>query len=383
MAFSSRRKFLIGTAATVATAAATGWYFFNKKPPLGLKVEDSTLELGRNFLAKFISTDIHAHPGRSFVENAENLSGKIRLYAALGSFEDDTIADLVEGGITMASFSTVSDFQLLGLKQGGGLEAKREFKDGEAWLSYQHQMARLKEVLKDSRILPILSPEDIFKAKQEHKVGAFFSAEGADFLQGSLQHLDKCYQDGMRSITLMHYHINQVGDIQTQPPRHKTLSPFGVDLVKAMNKKGMLIDLAHAARGTSLKAMEVTEKPVMISHTAIRRPGFDNARFIGMDEAKMLANTGGIIGAWPAGLGLSTFSDYIDQIFHLVDEIGIDHVAMGSDMDANYKPVFYSYQQGPLLAGTLLQRGMSESEAAKFLGGNFMRVFREVATNNR
>jgi len=185
----------------------------------------------------------------------------------------------------------------------------------------------------------------------------------------------------VRSLTLVHYHINEIGDIQTQPPRHKSLTPFGISLVKAMNQKGMIVDLAHAARGTSLKAMEVTEKPVMISHSAVRRSGFDNARFIGKDEAKMLVSTGGIIGAWPAGLGLSTFDDYIDQIFHLVDELGIDHVSIGTDMDANYKPVFHSYNQAPLLVGTLLKRGMNEAEVTKIIGGNFMRVFKEVSVN--
>ena len=376
----TRRKFLISSAGAILISGAGIGYFLNKKPPLGLKVDEATLELGRNFIRNNIFADIHAHPGRSFVENAEKLSGKIRLYAAMGSFEEDTIDDLITGGVTMTSFSTVADFQILGLKEGGGLTSVREFDSGEAWASYQQQVATLKTVVTDKRIVPILNPEDVALAKKNNKVGAFFTSEGADFLEGSLEHLDECYQDGMRSLTLVHYHINEVGDIQTETPRYNTLSVFGISLVKAMNRKGMIIDLAHAARGTSLKTMEVTEKPVMISHTAVRRKGFDNARFISKDEAKMMVNTGGIIGAWPAGLGLSTFSDYIDQIFHLVDEVGIDHVSVGTDMDANYKPVFYSYNQAPLLAGALLKRGMTETELAKILGGNFMRVFKEVTS---
>ncbi len=92
----------------------------------------------------------------------------------------------------------------------------------------------------------------------------------------------------------------------------------------------------------------------------------------------MVAETGGIIGAWPAGLGLLTLADYIDQIFRLVDDVGIDHVALGTDMDANYKPVFDDYELTPLLVGSLLKRGMSEEETAKFIGGNFMRVFKQV-----
>ncbi len=379
MSMSTRRKFLIGGTSLVLAAGGVGWYLATKKAPLGMDVDEETLIRGRNFLKKIISADIHAHPGRSFVEDAENLTGKIKFYASLGSFEEETISDLVEGGFTMTSFSTVADFQLLGFNEGGGLKAIREFNPGEAWKSYQTQIATLKGLLADERVVSILTPDDVISAKKNNKVGAWFTSEGADFLEGSLEHLNDCYEDGMRSLTLVHYHINEIGDIQTEAPRYNTLTPFGIQLVKAMNRKGMLIDLAHAAKGTSMKTMEVTEKPVMISHSAIRREGFDHPRFIDLEEAKMAAATGGIIGAWPAGIGLTTFSDYIDQIFHLVDALGIDHVALGTDMDANFKPVFESYAQGPLLAGALLKRGMSEDEAAKMLGGNFMRVFREVA----
>ena len=379
MALMNRRKFLItGTAAALA-AGGYGWYSFNKQAPIGFEIDAATVQLGREFLQQNISVDIHAHPGRSFVEGGQNLTTKLRLYATLGSFEERTIAKMLAGNLTMSSFSTVADFQLLDLV-GNGLTSIREFDKGEAWSSYQTQLATLKALLKNDLITPILSVEDIIKAKQSNKVGALFTTEGADFLEGSLERLDEVYNDGFRSLTLVHYHINEIGDIQTEAPRYNTLTPFGVSLVKAMNRKGLLIDLAHAAKGTSLKVLEVTEKPVMVSHSAVRHSGFDHSRFIDLDEAKMVAETGGIIGAWPAGIGLTTFSDYLDQIFRLIDDVGIDHVALGTDMDANYKPVFDNYELTPLLVGSLLERGLSKIDAAKIIGGNFMRVFKAVTT---
>ena len=190
--------------------------------------------------------------------------------------------------------------------------------------------------------------------------------------------MDDAFDDGMRSITLVHYHINEIGDIQTAPPRHGGLTRFGRELIAAMNRKGMLIDLAHASNETALEAVETSAKPVMVSHTNIRTERIDHPRFIDLDLAVRVAEKGGIIGAWPAGIGLTTFADYLDQILDTIDLIGIEHVALGTDMDANYLPVFESYQQLPILVGALLKRGLSEQETALFLGGNFLRVLGDV-----
>ena len=70
------------------------------------------------------------------------------------------------------------------------------------------------------------------------------------------------------------------------------------------------------------------------------------------------------------------FADYIDSIRRLVDAVGIDHVAIGTDMDANFKPVFRSYRDWGLMPAALLARGLREDEAAKVMGGNFLRVFK-------
>jgi len=377
MTLITRRKLLVIGSGLALTAGGAGYYAMHKKVPLGFEPSDELLKRGRHFVEKHLSIDVHAHPGRSFVSNAEHLNFKLWAYAALGSFESDTLADMKQGGLTAACFSTVSDFQLLDISKKG-LSATREFEKGEAWQSYQHQMARLKTVLTLDDVMQINTADDIQTAKEEHKIGALFAAEGGDFLEESMDNLDTCYHDGIRVITLMHYHINDIGDIQTQAPTHDGLSSFGELLVPAMNEKGMLIDLAHAAKSSFMRALELSSKPVMVSHTAIRREGFDHPRFIDQEQADAVVNAGGIIGAWPAGIGLETFKDYVDQIFHLVKEVGIDYVALGTDMDANYKPRFDNYQMLPLLAGSLLSQGMTESDVEKIFAGNFIRVFKAV-----
>lgn len=372
----SRRSLLVGSGLALAAAGAGYWW---ARPGEISLLADEDIAAGRALLAKVISADIHAHPGRSFVVNAENLGTSIKIFSAGGAFEEKSVGDMNAGGLTMATFATVSDFQVLGIGETG-IAAVREFDPGEAWLSYQKQVARMQKMLDQGLMLPVLEPDDLARVKAQGKVGALFTAEGGDFLQGSLEHLDQAYSDGLRGITIVHYHINEIGDIQTAPPKHGGLTGFGRKLIKSMNQKGMMIDLAHAAKATAMEAIETSEKPVMVSHTAIRGQGFDSPRFIDLDQARLVAEGGGIVGAWPAGIGLTNLADFTDQILRAIDLIGINHVALGTDMDANYKPVFDNYRQLPLLAGALLKRGLSEKETAQFLCGNFLRLFREVTS---
>ena len=87
---------------------------------------------------------------------------------------------------------------------------------------------------------------------------------------------------------------------------------------------------------------------------------------------------GGVLGAWPTGIGITDLHGFVDRTFELVDHVGIDHVCLGTDMDANYKPKFDTYANLPIYVAGLLQRGMHEAEVAKLIGGNFLRVFAAV-----
>ena len=91
-----------------------------------------------------------------------------------------------------------------------------------------------------------------------------------------------------------------------------------------------------------------------------------------------MAAAGGVVGVWPSGFGATRLSDYIDRIFQLADVVGPEHVAFGSDMDGNYKPVLTSYRQVPLVISELLRRGYGERNAEKFAGGNFRRLWTDV-----
>jgi membrane dipeptidase len=84
---------------------------------------------------------------------------------------------------------------------------------------------------------------------------------------------------------------------------------------------------------------------------------------------------GGLVGSVPSGIGQATAGDWIASILRLIDAVGVDHVAIGTDMDANYKPVFADYRDWPVIPAALMARGLSEAETAKVMGGNFLRIF--------
>lgn len=384
MAVFTRRRILAGGGLAIAGGLAAGVYRL-KHPapaPLGYDFSEAELAEARQLLSRHPSVDAHAHPGRTFVRGAEHVSGLAHVAVLLGAFEERSIKDMAAGRLTAASFAAVSDFQTLSFV-GEGLASTRAFEPGEAWASYKRQINNLLRLANTGMVYPILSPTDFEAARKAKKPGAIFTVEGGDFLEGKAERVALAYADGVRSITLMHYRNNELGDIITGSPAHSGLTAAGVLVVKAMNEAGMLIDVAHASEPTAFGIIKASSKPVMASHVHIHptTPGsIDHPRFITRDLAKAVAETGGgVLGAWPAGIGITNLKGFVQRSFELVDAIGIDHVCMGTDMDANYKPVFDSYTHLPHYVAGLLKGGMHEPEVAKLIGGNFLRVFAAAA----
>jgi membrane dipeptidase len=173
----------------------------------------------------------------------------------------------------------------------------------------------------------------------------------------------------------MHYRNNELGDIITGGGTHGRLSDAGLRVVRAMNEVGMLIDVAHAAPATALGAVNGSTRPVMASHVHIHSRTATHPRFISQFLAKSIAEKGGgVLGAWPAGIGIADLRGFVDRTFELIDAVGLDHVCLGTDMDANYKPVLDTYANLPHYVAGLLQRGLREDEVARLIGGNFLRV---------
>src|SRR5690606_35548671 len=265
--------------------------------------------------------------------------------------------DMEKARVTAGVFAVVADLPLLGLADGG-LAVVREFDAGEAYADFNRQLGRLLATVDSGGISLALSPEDVLAAHAAGRPAMILSSEGADFLEDRLERVHEAYAKGLRLITLIHYNTNRFGDNQTNAPVHNGLTAFGRDVVREMNRAGMIINVAHASAETCAGVLAESSTPVMLSHSNLDTGTVAYPRFISVDHARMVAGTGGVIGAWPAGIGSETLADFVEQVLALVDAVGADHVAIGSDMDGNYKPVLTDYSDFPLLAAALLFRGL-------------------------
>jgi len=373
----TRRKVLMGVAGGLVVSGGAGFYLTRPKSvEVGFSLKPDTLMAAVALMKANPVIDAHAHPGRTFVRGGENLNWKLWLYSKMGTFEDSTIADMREGGVSASVFNGVADFQLLSLTDNG-LAATREFLDGEDWQAYQTQIANLKALEGQGLVTIARNAADIRTSHANGKIAAILGMEGADFLNGDISRLQTVYGDGVRMLTLAHYHDNTLGDIMTSTGS-RGLTEFGGEVVAGMNAVGMMIDIAHASDKMARAVVAASSKPLLVSHTHVNGGSITHPRFITKELAQGVAAGGGVIGAWPAGIGITSLSEFIDRIEELFTIVGEDHVVLGSDMDANYKPVLETYRKMPLVVGALLERGHAPDVVAKFIGGNFLRVMDAV-----
>lgn len=366
----SRREVIVG--AGVALLAAQG----RAAAPAGFDLTPEQLAAGEQLLRRHASVDIHCHPGRFFTRDFKAVS---RLAKAMPPPDEAKAEqDLHAGLVSAALFAGVADMALLDVGPGGALHAARPFAPGEAWADFQRQLGLLKALSADPLLARGRSNADIEQARKEHRTACVFAIEGGDFIEDRLDRIDEAHAAGVRAITIVHYHVNAFGDIQTAPPVHGGLTAIGRRAVRAMNRAGILVDAAHASFDTTRGIADATDRPIMLSHSNLQDPANPNPRLISAEHARLVAATGGLVGTVPWGINQTTASDWIDSLFRLVDAIGIDHVGIGTDMDANFRPVFTSYRDWPAIPAALLARGMHEQEAAAVMGGNFLRVFAAI-----
>jgi membrane dipeptidase len=341
---------------------------------LGMELSPEQRAAGVAFLKRHASVDTHCHPGRFFLSHLPYQTPTTKSFGE--PFAEQAIADLGAGHVSAALFAAVADMRLIEATPQGSLHAGREFQPGEAYADYRRQLDELKSLLQNHQLARGLSPSDVYAAQHHHQTAAIFAVEGGDFIEDRLDRVQEAFSDGVRAITIVHYHVNQIGDIQTEAPVHEGLTAFGKSVIREMNRTGIIVDLAHSTFAVAKDVLDKSTRPVMISHTNLATPTLNHPRLISSEHAKLVAAAGGIIGSWPSGIGQTTFADYIDSIQRLVDTVGIEHVAIGTDMDANFRPVFRSYRDWSLIPAALLARGMHEKEVANILGGNFLRVFK-------
>lgn len=255
-------------------------------------------------------------------------------------------------------------------------------------------------------VMPVHSVDDIAAAKASNRVGIIFGFQDTAPIEDNVRLLSVYHALGVRIIQLTYNQQNRVG-YGCMEPEDGGLTAFGRQVVAEMNRLGILVDLSHCGPRTTMEAIEVSQKPVAVTH-ANPRAICDHPRNKSDEILKALAAKGGVVGAVVFAPMLTcsqhaTLDDYLATIDYLVELVGIDHVGLGPDfmeeMPAEVMQkalgtlppeVAEQFAQMPPTQGFesiaacanvtagLLDRGYQPADVQKIMGGNWLRLYREV-----
>ena len=320
--------------------------------------------------------DLHSHAGRCFLAG---LPAGHPMVTSLGAAAvADAVRDAEAAGMTALVLATVSDLAVLRPDPVTGLRAGRDFQPGEAAADHRRQLDGLRQAVAAAGARVAASAAEVDQAARDGRTVVLLGCEGGDFIDGDLQRLEEARAAGVTVLTLVHYRVNEIGDVQTEAPVHGGLSRLGRDVVAECNRLGIAVDCAHASFATTTDVLEVSSQPVIISHGQLGHANSSHPRLLTAAHAAAVTAAGGLIGAWPAGVTSRSLADFADEVIRLIEAAGPGGVAIGTDLDGNYRPVLTSYAQVEDLAGLLRDRGLPAQHVRPVLGGNAAEFFRQA-----
>jgi membrane dipeptidase len=320
--------------------------------------------------------DLHSHAGRCFLAG---LPPEHPMVASLGAASvAEAVRDAGSAGMTALVLATVSDLAVLRPDPVTGLRAHRDFRPGEAAADHRRQLDGLRSAVAAAGAQVATSAAEVDAAARDGRTVVLLGCEGGDFLEGDLRRLEEARAAGVTVLTLVHYRVNEIGDVQTEAPVHGGLSRFGRDVVAECGRLGIVVDCAHASFATTMDVLEVSSQPVIISHSHLGHADTAHPRLLTAAHAASVATAGGVIGAWPAGVTSRSLADFADEIIRLTEAAGPGSVAIGTDLDGNYRPVLTSYAQLADLTALLQDRGLPAHHVQQVLGGNAANLLRRT-----
>lgn len=293
--------------------------------------------------------------------------------------------NMASGGATLATWSIVGDMPWLAPARGGFKQKGSPRPDEpKTWLA--EELGRVMRHIREQGLGVARTPADVDAAlKGEPHV--VLSVEGATFAEGNPAEIDLAHGLGIRSLQLVHYIRNPLGDFQTEKPQHNGLTEAGKQVVRDCQKRGILVDLAHCTPRAVEDALSVAKLPLVWSHGSVTRSTPDwtmptvKARQLKLDFAKQIAAQGGVVGLWALGGDVGTsVESYTDRLLQMADWLGEDHVAFGSDMNALAKPALASFADHRRAIELMLRRNVPEARVRKIAIENYARVLKGAMT---
>jgi len=233
----------------------------------------------------------------------------------------------------------------------------------------------------DLRLVKTASEVD--GCRRDGAIATLLGIEGAHALEGNLERLDGFAKRGVRYLGLLHLFPNEAGWPSNGPWRRddRGLTPWGLELVARCESAGVLVDLAHINRRGFLDACNAARRPPIVSHTGVLG-AFEHWRNIDDAQLRAVADKGGVVGVifCPRYLGGGGIEHVVQHLRHILDVLGEDTPALGSDWDGFIVPTprLADPRGLPLLTDALLREGFSVRTIGKILRGNVMRVLAEA-----
>jgi membrane dipeptidase len=302
--------------------------------------------------------------------------------------------------------------------------------DGKALATTLEQIAIVKAMIK--RYPDVFefagSVADIERISRAGKIASLIGVEGGHSIEDSIAVLRQLYAEGARYMTLTHSDTLDWADSATDEERHGGLTPFGEEVVREMNRLGMLVDISHVSIPTMQQAIRTSTAPVIFSHSSARAVA-DHPRNVPDDVLRLAAKNGGVVmvnfysgfvvpssaeqikkaipvfrelrekygrnteqlraemrrWALQNPIDPGSIHDVLVHIDHVVRVAGMDHVGLGSDFDGieTVPRQLEDVSTYPKITQGLLDRGYSEQDIHKILGGNLLRAMREAENEAR
>jgi microsomal dipeptidase-like Zn-dependent dipeptidase len=303
------------------------------------------------------------------------------------------IPRLIDAGVAIEAFTVVSQSP-----RGLNLERNDDKSDNIFWLAlaqgwppktwsslkeraaYQARRLHRTAQLSGGKLTLLWTRKDLEsylerRARDHAATAGFLGIEGAHVLEGDLDNVEVLWKAGYRMVGLVHFFDNEVGG-SAHGVKKGGLTPFGRDVVKALEARGILVDLAHASPATIDDVLAMATRPVVVSHTGVRAT-CDNVRNLDDRQLAGVAKTGGVVGIgfWDTAVCGDDARAIARAVKHAVTVVGADHVALGSDFDGAVT-VPFDVTGLPLLVDAFLGEGLAEDDIARVMGGNETRLLR-------
>lgn len=362
---------------------------------------------------------------------------KIHEKAILVDTHNDILMNVVDKGVILdADLTGKTHSDLARLKKGGiDVQLFSVYCDGDIKNPYAYanrSIDSLDAVIarNPTKIVKVANYNELLKAIKENKIAAMLGVEGGHMIEDDLSKLDEIYRRGGRYLTLTHniapsWATSAADETSNANLQHKGLTEFGKKVVQRMNSLGMLIDVSHAGEQTFWDVINLTTKPIIASHSSVYNL-VPHRRNLKDEQIKAIAKNGGVIqinfnpgfidksfnakettflkkyasemdSLMKNGMPEYYAMDYlykkyateteamrppfqllIDHIEYIIKLVGVDYVGLGSDFDGiNLTPQkLDDVTSYPLITKALVEKGYSEKDIAKILGGNFLRVLK-------